>query len=195
MNKVLLLFGISLFIIGSVLFLGAYFVFNRYSTSGSNVIGINIFSTNTEWQFPKMPFELAKGDQIIVSISLIGGAPDAIADLYLAGTSGNTYSMGQGGNSTFYYYVQTNDLYYCRMEIPDTSFNQTGSFTWSKITATMNIEVVSNNPNMFFLLIGVIVLLAGAVSIPVAFLYRSKNESRASSFNSSNLLEASQLSS
>jgi len=170
MKKILLLSTFLLFIIGSVLFLGAYFIFNRYSMSGSNYIKI----TSNTWRFPENPLELGEGDKVIVHIIMTGGRSGGKANLYFESTAGKKDSIGQGDNSTLYYYVQTNGLYYCRVEVPYESFQQTGQYTWLGLTVNLNIEVVSKAPNLLFLILGIIVLLAGAVTIPVVFLYKTK---------------------
>jgi uncharacterized protein YneR len=168
MKKVILLFGVLLFSIGSVLFIGAYFIFNKYSVSGSHYIEI----TSNAWQFPESPLELAEGDKVIVYTSMIGGTASGKAIFYIVSSAGEKDDIGQGGNSTLYYYVQKNGLYYCRVEVPYGSFQRTGAFTWQGLTVNLNIEVVSKAPNLLFLLIGITLLLAGAITILSVFLYR-----------------------
>lgn len=162
MNKVFLLAGVSLFIIGSVLFPGAYFIFNQYSVSGSHS-----FQQYLNWQFPETPLELGEGDKVTVKILRIGSFN---GKLYIKSTNGGQVLLSNSiSNTTLYYYVQTNDFYYFYIDIDSWSSGSVHS-------VTLNTIVVSKAPNLLFLLIGIIVLLAGAVTIPVAFLYKNKNE-------------------
>lgn len=87
--------------------------------------------------------------------------------LYIANTAGTQIALSGLSNSTAYYYVQTNDLYYCNVA-------NIHGMSSSGLDITLSIEVVRKAPNLLYLLIGVIVLLAGACTIPIAFLYKSK---------------------
>jgi hypothetical protein len=94
------------------------------------------------------------------------------AHLYVESSDGSKVSLGDVGTydmRVFYYYVQKSDFYYCLLHI--TSYSQQQG-----LTAVLNIEVTKNTPNLLFLFIGIIVLLAGAVTVPCAFLYKVHNE-------------------
>jgi len=166
MKKILLLSTFLLFIVGSVLFLGAYFIFNQYSVSGSH----SFQYYHETWQFPETPLELGEGDKITVKTSKVGNFD---GHLFIINTNGKQVLLRDIiSNSSIYYYIQTNDFYYFYIDI----------FNWSPgsgpHSVTLNITVVSRAPNLLFLLIGIIVLLAGAVTIPVVFLYKTKNEKK-----------------
>lgn len=164
MKKVLLVSGILLFILGSTLLLGAYFVFNQYSATSSN----HFEYLTKGWQTPESPLELAEGDKVTVRISMTGSGS---ADFYIVSTHGR-WQLGKGigiGNSTLYYYVQTNDFYYCSVDIMSIGLP-------AGLTIKLNLEVTRNAPNLPFLFIGAIVVLAGVVTIPIAVLYKSKKE-------------------
>jgi hypothetical protein len=168
MKKALLLLGVLLFLFGSILLIGAYFIFNRYSLSDSHSISI----VNSVWLFPESPLELHEEDKIIVRTLMIGGRSGGIAYFYFMSTAGAKDIIGQGGNSTFYYYVPKNGLYYCVVEVPYGSFQQTGANTWLDLTVTLNIEIVSKAPNLLFLLLGIVLLLGSVITILTAFLYQ-----------------------
>jgi hypothetical protein len=164
MKKAFLLSAVLLFIIGSVLFLSAYFFFNQYSIIDSH----NFSWINENWQSPSTPIELHEGDKITIKTSKIGRFD---GDLFIVGTNGKRVLLSNGiGNGSVYYYVQEDDFYYCYIDLDSWTAHP------EPHTITLNITVVSKAPNLLFLLIGVIVLLAGAVTIPVAFLRKSKNE-------------------
>ena len=161
MKKIFLLSGVLLFVLGSAVVLGAYFLFNQYSLSGSNH-----FKSTGVWQFPSSPLELSQGDKVTVKISM---NESQSATLSIKNTGG-TQAFNNGrtwGNITAYYYVQANDLYFCSIYVSSVSFPR-------GLDVTYYIEVVGSSPNLLFLLIGVIVLLGGAVTIPIAFLYKNK---------------------
>lgn len=167
MKKILLLSTFLLFIVGSVLFLGAYFIFNQYSLHDSH----NFQYINETWQSPQTPLELNEGDKVIVKIAKLGNFN---GNLYIMTTSGKRVllsdSISNGGSS--YYYVQANDFYYYFIDLD----------SWSSSSEAKSLDlfitVVSKSPNLLFLLIGIIVLLAGAVTIPVVFLYKTKSEKK-----------------
>jgi hypothetical protein len=64
MKKIFILIVISLFFVGTFLFLGSYVIFNRYSIRDSA-----FFPTGYPWQFPQIPLELHEGDQLEIKFS------------------------------------------------------------------------------------------------------------------------------
>lgn len=173
MKRAFLLSGILLFIIGSVVVLGAYFFLNQYSASGVHLFRAEgPAQAGQTWQMPEEPFELNEGDKLTVRISVIDGGSVSV---FIKGTGGKQSQIGSAidSNMTVYYYAQTNDLYFCSVVAQD--YVHTAPYVTKDMTVTLNIEVVRNAPNLLFLVMGVIVLLAGAVTVPTAVLYRSKN--------------------
>lgn len=161
MKKAFLLIGILLFVLGSALVLGAYFLFNQYSLSGSNH-----FKNTGTWQFPSSPLELSQGDKVTVTISMNESQSSTLSIKNTGGTQVFS-STRTSGNKTAYYYVQANDFYFCSLYVSSISGTR-------GLDVTYYIEVVRNSPHFFFLVIGIIVLLAGAVTVPIAFLYKNK---------------------
>jgi hypothetical protein len=162
MNKVFLLLGVSLFIIGSVLLLGAYVFFNQYSVSDSH----DFHYIGETWQSPETPLELGEGDKVTVKTSKVGNMD---GNLYIISTSGKRVRLSDHISSSVYY-VQASGFYYFLIDI-----DMWGAGS-EPCPVTIEITVASKTPNLFFLLIGVIVLLAGAGAISVAFLYKSKKK-------------------
>jgi hypothetical protein len=158
MKKVLLLLGILLFFVGSTLFIGAYFIFNQYSVSGSHSFQGYLHET---WQFPETPLELGEGDKVTVKILRIGGFN---GKFYIKSTSSGQVLLSNSlSNSTLYYYVQTNDFYYSYIDIDSWSSGSVHS-------VTLDTMVISKAPNLLLLLIGIIFLLGSAITILSAFL-------------------------
>jgi len=160
MKKVFLLTGILLFVLGSALVLGAYFVFNKYSLSDSRDFGA-LFQGS--WGFPNSPLELSEGDIVAIQISI---NINRDVQFRIETTGGQAVFSDSGRNFTAYYYVQTHDLYFMNIRL--------GSGTVAPCRVNYFLEVTGKAPNQLFLLIGIIVLLAGAVTIPIAFLYKNK---------------------
>lgn len=165
MKKVFLLSGVLLFILGSVLVLGSYFLFNRFSLSDWTDFGRNAYGQwGGTWDFPYRPLELTEGDTISIQIRM---NESRTLSFSISNTEkGQVYA--KSATSNFFivdYYVQTNDFY---------SFSIEPLSTGKALHAEYYIEVVRKVPNQLFLVIGVVVLLAGAVMTPIAFLYKNK---------------------
>lgn len=160
MNRALLLTGVLLFVLGCGLVLGSYFIFNKYSLSDSRDFAAG---SSGSWTFPNSPLELSEGDIVTVQISI---NIDRDVELSIANTGGTVVFTKTGRNFTAYYYAQTHDLYFMSTRL------RSGTVAPSHISYFL--EVTGKAPNQLFLLIGIIILLAGAVTIPVAFLYKNK---------------------
>lgn len=162
MNKAFLLSGVLFSVLGTVLVLGAYSLFNKYSMSGSH----HFDQLHRDWPFPSSMLELNEGDSVAVGISVNG---EGEGTLYIANTagSGEKIALSELGNLTAYYHVQTSSQYWCIIDVPSVSTQREFNLTW-------NIEVTTRAPNLLFQLTGGILLLASAVTIPVAFLYKNK---------------------
>jgi len=164
MKKLVLLAGVFLFVIGSGLILGAYFVFNQYSMIVSHEFEPYAGET---WQFPKTPVELGEGDKVIAKMSKAG---DWDGSLHAMATSGENVVLSNTiSDTTVYYYVPASDFYYYLIHV---GYWGPGSGVYE---VALNIMVVSKAPNLMFLLIGLIVLLAGAATTPIAFLYKNND--------------------
>lgn len=161
MNKALLLSGIVLFILGSSLVLGSQFVENKYSYSESKDLSSPSYGT---WGFPNSPLELNEGDIVTVGVSM---NRSRAAVFHIDTSAGEkVFEEYVTGNFTAYYYVKANDLYSCYLTLSHSE--------WASLHMNYKLEITKPAPNPLFPLIGAIVLLAGIVTIPVAFLYRRK---------------------
>jgi hypothetical protein len=161
MKKALLLTGVLLFVLGAALVLGSYFLFNKYSLSDSRDFGAVFYSAN--WEFPDNPLELGEGDIVAAQISI---NIDRDLQFRIENTGGTVVFTKSGQNFTAYYYVQTHDLYIMNLRL--------GSGSVAPCRVSYFLEVTRKAPNQFLLLVGIIVLLAGAVTVPIAFLNKDK---------------------
>jgi hypothetical protein len=155
MKKIFIVIAISLFVVGVFLFLGSYFIFNRYSISDSHLF------PGYAWQLPQIPLELHEGDKIEIKISQTGSLDGNISMVNSTGQK-RTLLSSSFGNGTVYYYVQTSDFYRFFVEVDSWGSNP-------PYVLTLDITVVDKDPNLLFQVLGGIVLLAGAV---IAFRYR-----------------------
>jgi len=164
MRKALLLSGHLLLVLGSVLLVGAYLVFNKYSISGSKH-----FNYRDTWILPEIDLsslELSEGDTVTVEISVSGIGNGT---LFIANTPPNRQRLplSELGNRTVYYYIPSDNLYYFYTVVDWVSPPR-------GVDLTLNVEVTRKAPDPIFPLLGGIILLAGAVTISIAFLYKNR---------------------
>jgi hypothetical protein len=157
MNKVLLSLGVLLFLIGSTLIIGAFFIFNKYSVSGSHDFGGYYKET---WNFPDVPLDLSEGDKVIIKTLRLG-----IFDgkLYIKGTSEEQVLLSDRlGNGTLYYYIQKNDFYSLSIVLSDW-----GSSSFHSIT--LETTIISKSPNFLVLLVGILLLFGSMITVLSTF--------------------------
>lgn len=159
MDKALILTGILLFLVGSAFIIGAYFIFNQYSVSGSHNFQGYLHET---WRFPNTPLELSEGDKVTIKMIRLGNFDGR---LYIKSSSGEQVLLSDRlRNSTLYYYVQKNDLYYLLIEI-------SGWGSGSVHSATLETTIIQKSPNFLFLLVGILILFGSTLTISIAFLH------------------------
>lgn len=146
MRKLALAVGVGLLGFGSLMILGAYFIFNK-----SYIIG----SRKLRWigdaiSFPDDPILLSEGDTITLQISMNKSIKTQV---YIAANNGDVLLAKQiKGNSTLYYVVLANDYY-------TFSARYEGGAGQAKIN--YNIEVMKTGPNQVSLVFGILLFVIG----------------------------------
>ena len=162
-NKTYLLLGVLLFLLGSVLVVGSYYLFNKYALTGAYDFPAGAYAQRSRtWEFPEPPLQLGFGDTVTVKIFMNASR---IMQFYVYNTErGQIHSELIEDKSTVYYFVKGSDLYSFLIE-----FN---GYANTDIHTEYRSAVTRYAPNRLTLILGVLILLSGAATIPVAFLYR-----------------------
>jgi len=158
-NKTYLLLGVLLFLLGSVLVVGSYYLFNKYALTGAYDFPAGAYAQRSRtWEFPEPPLQLDLGDTITVKVFVNASR---IMQFYVYNTErGQIHSELTEDKSTVYYFVRGSHLYFFLIE-----FN---GYANTDIHTEYRSAVTRYAPNRLTLILGVLILLSGAATIPVA---------------------------
>lgn len=157
MRKKFLLVGILLLVGGGMSVYGACFMFNRYSRADAYHFG----GPAQSWRFPDPPIQLSEGDVLRVGTVLQG---DGAVRMYIVNGAGTQMQLQQTGGV---YEVETSGPYHVYV-IAEWVGRPYG------LDMGLSVGVTQKAPDPFFLVVGVLGVLIGAVSVSAGFVCKGE---------------------